>query len=99
MRTTRIAALLALVALGGCKVRVNDEGKLPEIDFRDRGDSGTQVNVKPGTLPDVDVGTDSVTLPSVEMPDVKMPDVKLPEVDLPRVNGPDTARRDTARRG
>ncbi|HYH78807.1 MAG TPA: hypothetical protein VEX86_03400 [Longimicrobium sp.] len=93
MRTTRIAPLLALLALAGCNVKVNDEGKLPEVDVRETGDGGTQVNVKPGTFPDVDVSTDSLRMPKVEMPDVKMPDVDLPSVRT------DTTRRDTARRG
>jgi|GEM_PF-2644700 len=104
MRTKGIAALLAALALGGCKVKVNDGGKLPEVDVRDRGDAGTQVNVKPGTFPDVDVSADSsVKLPKVELPDVdlpvKAPDIRAPDVHLPSVNGRDTARRDTARRG
>jgi hypothetical protein len=99
MRTTRIAALLAAAALAGCKVKVNDAGKLPEVDVRDRGDAGTQVNVKPGTMPDVNVSTDSVALPRVDMPSVKLPDMKAPDVHLPTLDGRDTTRRDTARRG
>lgn len=85
--------------LAGCRVKVNDAGKLPEVDVRDRGDSGTQVNVRPGTFPDVDVSTDSVALPKVDVPDVKLPEVKAPDVHLPTTGRRDTTRRDTARRG
>jgi len=99
MRTTTIAALLAAVALGGCKVKVNDDGKLPEVDVKETKDGGASVQVKPGRMPDVDVKADSTALPKVNAPDVKLPDVKAPDVNLPRVNGTDTPRRDTARRG
>ena len=103
MRMTWIAPLLTAAALAGCNVKVNDEGKLPDVDVRETGDGGAQVNVKPGTFPDVDVSTDSVAMPKVDMPDVKMPDVKMPDVKAPDVDLPsvrtDTTRRDTARRG
>jgi hypothetical protein len=103
MRTTTMAALVAAVALAGCRVKVNDAGKLPEVDVREKADGGAQVNVKPGTLPDVDVKTDSVSVPRVEVPNVQMPEVKAPKVEapdvhLPSVNGRDTTHRDTARR-
>jgi hypothetical protein len=94
-----IAALLAVVALGGCKVKVNDGGKLPDVDVKETGDGGATVQVKPGEMPDVDVRADTSALPKVETPDVKLPDVKAPDVHLPRVNGTDTTRRDTVHRG
>lgn len=96
MRTMTIAALL-VVALGGCKVKVNDEGKLPDVDVKGTGDGGAQVQVKPGEMPDVDVKADPSAVPEVHAPDVKLPDVKAPDVDLPRVNGNDTTRRDSTR--
>ena len=104
MRTWRMAALLAVTALAGCRVKVNDRGKLPEVDVRENADGGAQVTVKPGTLPDVDVSTDSVSVPNVEVPDVQLPGVNAPGVEapsvhLPSVNGRDTTHRDTARRG
>ena len=99
MRTT-VIALLAVVALAGCKVKVNDEGKLPDVDVRQTGDGGATVNVKPGEMPNVDVSADSsVKVPDVNVPEVKAPGIKAPDVNLPRVDGNDTTRRDTARRG
>lgn len=105
MRTAKIAAVLALAALGGCDVKVKDRGELPKVD------------IEPGKMPDVEVSTDSLKMPDVEMPDVKMPDmpdvkmpdVKAPHIDLPEVKAPhielpdvnpgrDRPRNDTTRR-
>ncbi|HET7232733.1 MAG TPA: hypothetical protein VFJ16_22165 [Longimicrobium sp.] len=97
MRTMTIAALLAALALGGCRVQVNDEGKLPDVEVKESNDGGATVNVKPGELPDVDVKADPSAVPEVDAP--RLPDVKAPDIGLPKANGPDTARRDTARRG
>ena len=92
MRMATIAAVLALAALGGCKVKVKDPGELPKVE------------VEPGKMPDVEVSTDSLKLPDVKMPEVKAPkieapDVKLPEVDAPKLPGErDRPRTDTTRR-
>lgn len=93
MRMATTAAVLAMVALGGCRVKVKDSGELPKVD------------VEPGKMPDVEVSTDSVHLPDVKMPevkapDIKMPDVKLPEVDAPKLpgSGDHDRDRDTTRR-
>ncbi|HET7464370.1 MAG TPA: hypothetical protein VFJ82_24135 [Longimicrobium sp.] len=99
MRRMMIAALLAGVALGGCKVQVNDGGKLPEVDVKEKGDGRATVNVKPGEMPDVDVKADPSAVPRVDAPDVKLPEVNAPDVKAPRLDGADTTRRDTARRG
>jgi hypothetical protein len=77
MRTLTTVTLLAAVACAGCKVKVKDGGELPRVD------------VAPGTMPDVEVSTDSVHMPDVKMPDVKMPDVKMPEVKAPDIHAPD----------
>lgn len=84
-----MAAVLALVALSACKVKVNDEGELPRVD------------VEGGKLPDIDVSTDSLKLPKVDLPEVKAPDIEMPKVDLPKVDidvTPDRDRADTTRR-
>src|SRR3954470_12133155 len=76
MRMATIAAALAVVALGGCNVKVKDSGQLPKVD------------VEPGKMPDVEVNTDSLKMPDVKMPEVKAPDVKVPDVKLPEVQAP-----------
>ena len=60
------AAVLAAIALGGCKV--NDAGAPPTVDVKEKGD-GASIEVQPGRMPDV------------KMPEVKAPDVKLPDLD------------------
>jgi hypothetical protein len=95
MRRTAVAALLAVLAAGACKVSVNDEGKLPDVDVKDNGNGGTSVNIQPGTMPDVDVTADSVAVPKVNLPEVDVPEVNVPRVDVDVNDGP---RRDTARR-
>ena len=88
MRRMAMAAVLAVVALGACKVKVNDEGALPKVD------------VEPGRMPDVEVTADSLKLPKVDLPEVKAPDIEMPKVDLPKVDvdvDPDRDR-DTTRR-
>ena len=97
MRTMTIAALLAVLALGACRVKVNDDGKLPDVDVKESNDGGATVKVKPGEMPDVDVKADPSAVPEVDAP--RLPEVKAPDIDLPKVNGTDTTRRDTARRG
>ena len=92
MRMATIAAVLALAALGGCKVKVRDSGQLPKVE------------VEPGKMPDVEVTPDTLKLPDVKLPEVKAPrieapDVKLPEVDAPKLPGDrDRPRADTTRR-
>lgn len=88
-RTTTIAALAAVLALGACKVSVNDKGKLPDVDVKDTPD-GAKVNITPGEMPDVDVKADSVTMPKVNLPDVDAPNVNVNDGDV-------TPRRDTVR--
>ena len=90
MRKTTTIALAAVLALGACKVSVNDEGKLPDVDVKETPD-GAKVDVKAGEMPDVDVRADSVNLPKVNLPDVNAPNV---DVD---VKDGDAPRRDTAR--
>jgi len=88
MRRMAMAAVLAVVALGACKVKVNDAGELPKVD------------VEGGKMPDIDVSTDSLKLPKVDLPEVKAPDIEMPKVDLPKVDidvNPDRDR-DTTRR-
>lgn len=97
VRTRTIAALCCAVALGACRVDVNDKGKLPDVDVKNRDGKAPEVDVRPGRMPDVDVSTDSVTLPEVKAPDIQVPDVKMPHVQL---LGADTgrARTDTTRK-
>jgi hypothetical protein len=90
MRRTTIAALAAVLALGACKVSVNDKGKLPDVDVKDTRD-GARVDITPGEMPDVDVKADSAAVPRVNLPDVDPPNVDV------NVNDGDTPRRDTAR--
>jgi len=96
MRSVTIAALLAALALGGCKVQVDDGGRLPEVDGKVKGDGGATVTANPGEIPDVEVQADPGAVPEVDASDGKLPDVKAPDLDSPRT---DTTRRDTARRG
>jgi len=49
MRKTMAAALAALV-LAGCKVEVNDHGKLPEVDVKDKPGGGSEVDLQPGRV-------------------------------------------------
>jgi acyl-homoserine lactone acylase PvdQ len=94
MRTATIAAVLAVAALGGCKVKVKDPGELPKV------------NVAPGKMPDVEVTTDSVQMPHIKAPEIKAPNVKLPDVKAPDIHAPKIqlpdvdrhARTDTTRR-
>jgi hypothetical protein len=86
MRRMAMVAVLAVVALGACKVKVNDEGELPKVD------------VEGGKMPDIDVSTDSLKLPKVDLPEVKAPDIDLPKVDLPKVDVDVGGDRDTTRR-
>ena len=102
MRKTMAAALAALV-LAGCKVEVNDRGKLPEVDVKDKPGGGSEVDLQPGRMPDVDVKTDSASVPDIkaphiEAPDVKAADIKAPHVEAPDVHLPGTGGRDTAHR-
>ena len=101
MRGTMAAALAALV-LAGCKVEVNDHGKLPEVDVKDRPGGGSEVDVRPGRMPDVDVKTDSAGVPDIKAPDIKAPHVEAPEVKAPDIKAPDvhlpSVDRDTAHR-
>ncbi|HSU15469.1 hypothetical protein [Longimicrobium sp.] len=101
MRKTMAAALAALV-LAGCKVEVNDHGKLPEVDVKDKPGGGTQVDVQPGRMPDVNVQADSASMPDVKAPDIKAPDIKAPEIKAPDIKAPDvhlpSTGRDTTRR-
>ena len=90
VRRTTMIALAAVLALGACKVSVNDEGKLPDVDVKETPD-GAKVDVTPGEMPDVDVQADSVTLPKVEAPDIDVPNVDV------NVKDGDAPRRDTAR--
>ena len=96
--TTKLAALLAALALAGCKVEVNDRGKLPDVDVENRDGGTPEVDVKPGRMPDVDVKSDS----SVQMPDIKAPKIEAPDIKAPRIDAPDihlpAPGRDTARR-
>jgi hypothetical protein len=87
MRTTIVAALAAL-ALAGCKVQVNDHGKLPEVDVKDKPGGGSEVDVQPGRMPDVDVKTDSASIPDIKAPDVKAPDIHAPDIHAPDVKAP-----------
>ena len=95
MRKTMAAALAAL-ALAGCKVQVNDRGKLPEVDVRDKPGGGSEVDVRPGRMPDVDVKADSASIPDVKAPHIEAPHVKAPDIHLPSVDH-DTARRPAPR--
>ncbi|HEX8904608.1 MAG TPA: hypothetical protein VF771_07185 [Longimicrobiaceae bacterium] len=97
MRKMTIAAALAALALAGCKVEVNDHGKLPEVDVKDKNGGGTEVDVQPGRMPDVDVKSDSTQVPNLKAPDIKAPDVKLPDVKAPDVHLPDVDRDTTHR--
>jgi hypothetical protein len=82
MRRATVAAVLAAIALAGCKVNVKDGGELPRVD------------VEPGKMPDVEVSTDSLKMPDIEMPDVKMPEVKTPDIDMPDVKMPEVKAPD-----
>lgn len=95
MRRSAVAALLAVLALGACKVSVNDGGKLPDVDVKETGDGGAKIDIEPGKMPDVDVTADSLAVPKVNLPEVDVPEVKVPRVDVDVNGGP---RRDTARR-
>lgn len=87
MRTMAVVGVA--LALAGCRADVKDPGKLPQVDVHDSGGT-TQIDVKPGTVPDVDVRADSsVKLPDVHLPKVKAPDVKAPDIKLPHVKAPD----------
>jgi uncharacterized lipoprotein len=90
MRRAAVAAVLAAIALAGCKV--NDTGAPPTVDVKDKGDGAT-IEVQPGRMPDVEV-TDSLKLPNVEMPDMKVPEVKAPDVDMPDVKLPEVKAPD-----
>lgn len=96
MRATTGAALAAVMALAACKVKVKDGGKLPEVDVRDS--SGTQqIEVKPGTMPDVDVKAESVAVPNIKAPEIKAPHLEPPKVHLPDVDaGRGHVKTDTA---
>jgi hypothetical protein len=107
MRRAALAAVLAGIALAGCKVNVKERGELPRVDVESRDSGGARIDVEPGRMPDVEVGTDSLKLPNVKVPevhapDVHLPDVKVPEVKAPHVDLPDVdrgrARTDTTRR-
>jgi uncharacterized lipoprotein len=107
MRRAALAAVLAGIALAGCKV--NDAGAPPTVDVKDKGDGAT-IEVQPGRMPDVEVSTDSLQMPNIKVPEVKAPDVHVPDVKLPEVKAPDVrlpdlggsdrgrARTDTTRR-
>ena len=107
MRRAAMAAVLAAIALAGCKV--NDAGAPPTVDVKEKGDGAT-IEVQPGRMPDVEVNTDSLHLPEVKVPEIKAPDIDLPDVKLPEVKAPDVklpdldgndrgrARTDTTRR-
>src|SRR5215207_8458959 len=88
MRRAALAAVLAGIALAGCKVDVKDGGELPQVDVKEKGEGAT-IDPQPGTMPDVEVSTDSLRMPNVEMPDVKAPDIDVPDVKLPEVKAPD----------
>jgi hypothetical protein len=88
MRPTTLVAALAVLSLAGCKVEVQDKGKLPDVDVKEHPDGTREIDVKPGRLPEVDVKTDSAALPPVKVPDVR----------LPSVGAGDSTRRDTAPR-
>lgn len=88
MRKTMAAALAALV-LAGCKVEVNDRGKLPEVDVKDKPGGGSEVDLQPGRMPDVDVKADSASVPDIKAPDIKAPDVKAPDIKAPHIEAPD----------
>jgi uncharacterized lipoprotein len=107
MRRAAVAAVLAAIAVAGCKV--NDAGAPPTVDVKDKGDGAT-IEVQPGRMPDVEVNTDSLRMPNVKVPEIKAPDIDLPDVKLPEVKAPDVklpdldgsdrgrARTDTTRR-
>ena len=90
MRRAAVAAVLAAVALVGCKV--NDAGAPPTVDVKDKGDGAT-IEVQPGRMPDVEMN-DSLKMPNVEMPDVKVPEVKAPDVHMPDVKVPEVKAPD-----
>lgn len=92
MRMTTAVAALAALALAGCKVEVNDHGKLPGVDVKDKSNGTPEVDVRPGRMPDVDVKADSVRMPDIKAPDIKAPDIKAPDVHLPSIDH-DTAHR------
>jgi uncharacterized lipoprotein len=86
MRRAAAAAVLAAIALAGCKV--NDAGAPPTVDVKDKGDGAT-IEVQPGRMPDVEVNTDSLQMPNVKVPEIKAPDLHLPDVKVPEVKAPD----------
>lgn len=102
MRKTMAAAIAAL-ALAGCKVEVNDRGKLPEVDVKDKPGGGSEVDVRPGRMPDVDVKADSASVPDIKAPHIEAPHIETPEVKTPHIEAPDvhlpgTRDGDTTRR-
>ncbi|HEX8242215.1 MAG TPA: hypothetical protein VF541_01920 [Longimicrobium sp.] len=102
MRTSMAVAALAALALAGCKVQVNDHGKLPDVDVKKEADGTPEVNVQPGRMPDVDEQTDSVRVPNIQAPDIKTPHIEAPDIKAPDVNLPSVDvgndRNDTTRR-
>ncbi|HEX6750104.1 MAG TPA: hypothetical protein VF092_22610 [Longimicrobium sp.] len=97
-RTTTLAALLAALAVAGCKVQVEDKGKLPDVDVRNKDGGTPEVDVKPGRMPDVEVKGDS----GIQMPDIKAPKIEAPKIEAPKIDAPEvdlpSPGRDTARR-
>jgi uncharacterized lipoprotein len=89
MRKKTAAALFAALVLAGCKVQVNDHGKLPDVNVKSDSGGGTEVDVQPGRMPDVDVQADSAQVPDLKAPNVNLPDVKAPDIRAPHVNAPD----------
>lgn len=80
MKWSRIASALLLggsMALMGCDVDVEDEGKLPEVD----------VDAEPGELPDVDVRGPDVEVDS-EQKEIEVPDVDV-ETEKETITVPD----------
>lgn len=107
MRRAALAAVLAGIALAGCKLNVKDRGELPRVDVESKDSGGARIDVEAGRMPDVEVRADSLKLPDVKVPevhapDVHLPDVKVPKVEAPQIDLPDVnrprARTDTTRR-
>ncbi len=78
----KISALLSAIALTlilftGCDVDVKESGKLPDVD----------VNVKPGTMPDVDVRGPEIDVKTKET-EVTVPDVDV-SMEKKKITVPD----------
>src|SRR3954453_23194378 len=102
MRKTMAAALAALVLAGG-KVEGKERCKPPEVDVKDKPGGGSEVDLQPGRMPDVDVKTDSASVPDIKAPDIKAPDVKVPDIKAPHIEAPEvhlpvSGGRDTTHR-